>query len=554
MVCAFAGTGNHGGADDANGGGACSQGLSSTQVAQVEDTDAYRLPTIPEGSHFARMVGGVGVGDPVFDVLEGRQLRHAASLIGKDTRQRSGSWLEASDVAGSKEEASCGEATTTAAPTSTEIGSDLLSTMASLPTWADPDRMRRGQAVYKQNCLFFTLAYKVALLWGCRIDRFAAVLVRSGYTASPLIAFRRFRETARHVITWCSDPAFPACGDGQTESAALLSIIQVRAAHALARRHVAASGACTVGVPVSQFDLAFTLMAFSLIALDNVINDLGQHITREEAGDYLHLWRVIGHFHGILDEFNPCRDFDDAVEILKDSQELFFFGSYALGGKPAARKLTLTVFEGFGTYTSGPDILGATFLQPLRTKPFLPMKAIDWLPFGSAYAGVPGQETAHRRLQVACYLFNGVLERIAQWPRLRRFVNMRYYNGLQNRLVKRSMPQERMEAFLRVASSATQAFVACLARLCGLLGLVPDDGPVREVSEEERRALFVKWRSNFDGFAQRGRPSPSFGARSLGLVAKCRAVSMVIFLVAVSKWLLRRRGTILRRLSTTHPI
>lgn len=58
------------------------------------------------------------------------------------------------------------------------------------------------------------------------------------------------------------------------------------------------------GTPLSQFDLVFTLMTFSVIVIDGV-ERLGVRWTEEEAGDYFYLWQMYGHLAGIEPEFMP---------------------------------------------------------------------------------------------------------------------------------------------------------------------------------------------------------------------------------------------------------
>lgn len=72
------------------------------------------------------------------------------------------------------------------------------------------------------------------------------------------------------------------------------------------------------GVPLSQLDLVFTLMTFSVLVVDGV-QRLGARWTQQEAEDYFYLWQMYGYLAGILPEFMPQtleegRDFCRAYE------------------------------------------------------------------------------------------------------------------------------------------------------------------------------------------------------------------------------------------------
>ena len=72
------------------------------------------------------------------------------------------------------------------------------------------------------------------------------------------------------------------------------------------------------GTPLSQLDLVFTLMTFSVLVIDGV-DRLGATWTEQQAADFFYLWQVYGHLIGIEPEFMPQdiregRDFCRAYE------------------------------------------------------------------------------------------------------------------------------------------------------------------------------------------------------------------------------------------------
>eukprot|EP00929_Paragymnodinium_shiwhaense_P068892 TRINITY_DN34740_c0_g2_i1.p1 TRINITY_DN34740_c0_g2~~TRINITY_DN34740_c0_g2_i1.p1 ORF type:complete len:560 (+),score=110.77 TRINITY_DN34740_c0_g2_i1:52-1731(+) len=545
------------------------------ESGEAMTSDPYAMPKIPEQSSLGRIARGVDVGDPCWDDLPAASLRAASAGLSPDVYEGAPPAVDPGcrpDVAGA-----CPCSPQAAQREETAAPPDLRD---SIPAWVDPERVKRGQKVYQNNCYDFMRSFEVALLWGCRIDRFADVLVRSGYTSSPRVAFRRFRDTARHVAIWCSDDRLSAAlarteAAGETKSIALKSIAQVRAAHSLARRRVRAAGSCNVGLPVSQYDLALTLMAFSLIALDGVVNDCEVSLSDEEIDDYLHLWRTLGYLHGIQDEFNPCNDRADALEILKDINELFFFADTFRRQSDAAKSLTLRVFEGFslwGTGTGG-AILSANFLRPLQKKPFIPLNSITWMPLGQALTCSTGSswKTAvqRRRIHVACALNASMMSLLQQQPWLRRLIQLRYFRLLKWGLVEGNIPLNRAERGLFLSTRVHEAIITVLAVLLVPFGFGRRTSPVADddaagsetalaragISEDQRCQLMKVWRSQYNqNFRYTGLRQPltklSFGAllRRVAFTAGLSGFLLVVSLAALRRRRLRLQS--LRRLSS----
>ncbi len=84
-------------------------------------------------------------------------------------------------------------------------------------------------------------------------------------------------------------------------SAGFTSTIYVRFIHALVRRQLKKSDRWDSevwGIPLNQFDLAMTNLAFSSVVLLG-IRALGVWPTKQEAKSFLHFWRYIGWLMGI---------------------------------------------------------------------------------------------------------------------------------------------------------------------------------------------------------------------------------------------------------------
>lgn len=58
------------------------------------------------------------------------------------------------------------------------------------------------------------------------------------------------------------------------------------------------------GTPISQLDMVFTIMTFSLMVVD-AMQALGVEWSAQEAADYFHLWRMYGRLQGIEAKWMP---------------------------------------------------------------------------------------------------------------------------------------------------------------------------------------------------------------------------------------------------------
>ncbi|RYY86767.1 MAG: DUF2236 domain-containing protein [Comamonadaceae bacterium] len=79
------------------------------------------------------------------------------------------------------------------------------------------------------------------------------------------------------------------------------------------------------GAPVSQLDMVFTTMTFSVLVVDGLAA-LGVPLTQQQADDYFHLWQAYGELQGIRPEWMP-RTMDDGRA---------FCDAYAREFRPAA--------------------------------------------------------------------------------------------------------------------------------------------------------------------------------------------------------------------------
>lgn len=170
----------------------------------------------------------------------------------------------------------------------------LLESAADVPVWVDWRTSDRGGEVL----------LRAGLLGGLVLGARSLVL---GYTTpagnKPLVfsgrlkeqAGRRLNETARFVQAVARPGGMRPFADGWQIT------LKVRLIHAQVRSMILASGrwrADEWGVPVNQHDMAATTLLFSSVMLDG-LRKLGVRIPRDEAEDYMHLWRSVGRVMGV---------------------------------------------------------------------------------------------------------------------------------------------------------------------------------------------------------------------------------------------------------------
>ena len=115
---------------------------------------------------------------------------------------------------------------------------------------------------------------------------------------------RRLTETARFVHTVCLP------GEVHPGREGFSITLKVRLMHAQVRRLLWDSGKWNRdawGEPINQHDMAATTMLFSIVVLDG-IRKLGFRVSRDEAEDYVQLWRYVGWLMGSSEELLPTSE------------------------------------------------------------------------------------------------------------------------------------------------------------------------------------------------------------------------------------------------------
>jgi hypothetical protein len=167
-----------------------------------------------------------------------------------------------------------------------------------LPTWADPDKLCRGQQFFREYAVeIATALFTASLPLSYTAEHGARVLTRTAELASGNVN-RRVAETGKLLldIMTLDDGLMPMQRDTQGWQAAH----GVRMFHAAIRHMLSQQGWDTErhGVPVNQEDLLGTLVAFSVVVLDS-LDTMGVDVDPEAQEAYVHLWVVVGHILGI---------------------------------------------------------------------------------------------------------------------------------------------------------------------------------------------------------------------------------------------------------------
>ena len=131
--------------------------------------------------------------------------------------------------------------------------------------------------------------------------------------SSPIVAaYKRYIQTIFHTLRWFRYDLKPG-------TKAWNSLETVRKMHFNAS---CSASSAKIGI-ISQTDLSITQFSFMGFAV-LFRNELGIHCHDDEMEDFCHFWRVIGHLHGIKDEFNVCcSTFEETKEKLQVIQNEF---------------------------------------------------------------------------------------------------------------------------------------------------------------------------------------------------------------------------------------
>jgi hypothetical protein len=179
----------------------------------------------------------------------------------------------------------------------------LFESVEQVPAWVDWKTIDRAGALLLRTGYFGGLVLGIqSLPYGYASPGGNKPLAFSGRLREQ--APRRLTETARFVHTVCLP------GELRPHRQGFAITIKVRLMHAQVRRLLWDSGKWNReawGEPINQHDMAATTMLFSIVVLDG-IRKLGFRVTRDEAEDYVQLWRYVGWLLGSANELLPTSE------------------------------------------------------------------------------------------------------------------------------------------------------------------------------------------------------------------------------------------------------
>lgn len=193
----------------------------------------------------------------------------------------------------------------------------FLFTSRPAPRWSDPDRIIRGQQVFKKFALPI-----MTLLGGLSLPYC--------YAASPgnkaLYLAEKMRQSPGKRLADTADFILSVCTPGSLEKnqVGLFAINRTRLIHAIARYHILTKGSWEDqwGMPVNQEDMAGTNLAFSYIILLG-LQKSAHILSAREKDDFLFLWRHIGYQLHISSRLLPT-SFSEAAELERNIRNRHF--------------------------------------------------------------------------------------------------------------------------------------------------------------------------------------------------------------------------------------
>jgi hypothetical protein len=223
----------------------------------------------------------------------------------------------------------------------------FLAAQSPLPDWADLERVARGQQFFSDWAVHqFTSLYLASLPNAYAAAKGVHVIWLTARLQND--PQRRLNETAQFLMDITAPGSF---ADG---GAAVSRILHVRLMHAAIRWFIdhgddvdrvtdadpatmpsRPTWAASWGRPINQEDLAGTLLTFTSVVIDS-FHRSGVEFSLAGAGDFVYLWRVVGHFLGIEPALVP-NDLAQADEL----QQRIFTRQHGRSAVGAALTTTL---------------------------------------------------------------------------------------------------------------------------------------------------------------------------------------------------------------------
>lgn len=181
------------------------------------------------------------------------------------------------------------------APSEGGVYRRFLEECATVPEWADFERMRPGQRLIAAYAPFAGLSLLTgSLVGGYMFKKMAMVTAFTGRLGMPGDISRRLQETSA-LVFYMSMP-----GEVEPGGRAHEILVRVRLLHGAIREWIAQSGRWKThwDEPINQEDLAITLSLFSYWNVRSLLR-MGVRLSDEQIRSHHLLWRWAGHVLGI---------------------------------------------------------------------------------------------------------------------------------------------------------------------------------------------------------------------------------------------------------------
>ncbi len=191
--------------------------------------------------------------------------------------------------------------------------------LSATPLWVDRARGDKGGELLLRHGLLsgLALAFKSLALGYCSPAGNKPLAFSARLTED---TSRRLGETAKFVEAVSLPRGMERHGEG------FAATVKVRLMHARVRVGLTRStkwSHADWGLPINQYDMAGTILLFSLLLVDG-LRQLGVSVSKEEETDVLHLWRHVGTVMGVDHELLAAtREEGDTIwGLIQDTQAL----------------------------------------------------------------------------------------------------------------------------------------------------------------------------------------------------------------------------------------
>jgi hypothetical protein len=211
-----------------------------------------------------------------------------------------------------------------------QVVQTYLEKSAVLPVWADPQRIQKGQELFRDYGLIAFSILGCASLPACYAAGDAARVLWLTQRLEQHVD-RRIVETGQMIVDVMSPGGLNPDGRG------IRSAQKVRLMHAGIRHLVSTDPEAAKpnippkhfgdvllqhkwktdewGRPINQSVMAGTLLTFSYVILRS-LRKLGVGLSQEQEENYLHVWNVVGHVMGVNERFLMSADTYENAERL----------------------------------------------------------------------------------------------------------------------------------------------------------------------------------------------------------------------------------------------